>query len=270
MIRPSTISPEAKAYIQTKLNALAERENIQILFAVESGSRAWGFPSVDSDYDVRFVYARPRSDYLSVREFRDVIETPLENDEFLGVPLDLNGWDIRKGLRLGLHSNPILHEWLVSPVRYYGDDATVDPLRKFVALAADKAVLKYHYDRLARRAWEAETDQSQVKIKRYCYALRPALMLNWLSTRQDLPPMDVASLCENLSKPLISALSELFDLKHTCQEGDLINQQAVLDDFVHQALVEKAPRPPIASVDPVAIKIADDIFQRLLEFKVPE
>lgn len=68
-MRPSTISPEAKGYIQTKLNALAERENIQILFAVESGSRAWGFPSADSDYDVRFVYARPRSDYLSVREF---------------------------------------------------------------------------------------------------------------------------------------------------------------------------------------------------------
>ena len=95
-------------------------------------------------------------------------------------------------------------------------------------------------------------------------------MLDWLSASPDLPPIDVAALCENFSKPLTSALSELFDLKRTCQEGDLINRQAVLDDFVHQALVEKAPRPLIASVDPATIKIADDIFQRLLEFKVPE
>ena len=77
MIKASSIAPEAASYIRSKLEDLAEREGVRILFAIESGSRAWGFPSADSDYDVRFVYIRPRSDYLSVREFRDVLETPL-------------------------------------------------------------------------------------------------------------------------------------------------------------------------------------------------
>ena len=113
MIAHSTIAPEAYGYIRQQLLNLATREKVRILFAIESGSRAWGFPSADSDYDVRFVYARPRSDYASIREFRDVIETPLVHDAILCVPLDLNGWDVRKALRLALHSNPVLHEWLV-------------------------------------------------------------------------------------------------------------------------------------------------------------
>ena len=265
MIKASSIAPEAASYIRSKLEDLAEREGVRILFAIESGSRAWGFPSADSDYDVRFVYIRPRSDYLSVREFRDVLETPLENDELLRVPLDLNGWDIRKALRLGLHSNPVLHEWLVSPIRYIGDDQTVELLRNFATQNSSRETLRYHYDRLARRAWEQiENDPAHVQVKRYCYALRPVLMLRWLSKYNGLPPMDVASLCEDVEKPLESDLTELFALKYTGGESDLIERRPVLDKLIAEALAYKANRPVQVKISQDSFKEADRVFTELL------
>lgn len=76
--------------IQTQLRRIEEEENIKILLAVESGSRAWGFASPDSDYDVRFIYIRRMEDYLKLEKVRDVIELPMDD------VLDMNGWDLQK------------------------------------------------------------------------------------------------------------------------------------------------------------------------------
>ena len=102
--------------ILEKLRQTEQRENVKILLAVESGSRAWGFASPDSDYDVRFIYARPVSDYLRLEETRDVIELPIDDE------LDINGWDLRKTLRLIYKSNPTVFEWLNSPIVYLKSD----------------------------------------------------------------------------------------------------------------------------------------------------
>jgi hypothetical protein len=246
MIASSSVSAEASAYIAGRLAELAADRGVRILFAIESGSRAWGFPSADSDYDVRFVYARPRGDYLSVREFRDVIETPLVDDPALGVPFDLNGWDVQKALRLALTSNPVLHEWLVSPVVYATDGPAVAVLRAFVAEAADHAVYRYHYDRLCRSAWmQLKANAEKATVKRYCYALRPALMLKWLATRDDLPPMDVLGLSDGLklSEDIVSAMASLFAQKRSGGEKDTVAGVAALDALVADALREEAPRP---------------------------
>lgn len=158
---------------------------VNLLFGIESGSRAWGFPSVDSDYDVRFVYRCTMDDYLSVADRSDVIETPTVHDAFLGVELDLNGWDIRKALQLALKSNAALLEWLNSPVCYIKDEELHGLLQGFATKAADLQTLSYHYDRLARRAWEEIlAGSTQVKLKRYCYALRSALALAWIGSNQ--------------------------------------------------------------------------------------
>lgn len=74
--------------ILSKLDEIENRENVRILLAVESGSRAWGFASRDSDYDVRFIYVRPKEDYLRLEKTKDVIELPIEGE------LDINGWDL--------------------------------------------------------------------------------------------------------------------------------------------------------------------------------
>lgn len=92
-----------------KLQQIEKQENVRILHAVESGSRAWGFESPDSDFDVRFIYVRPRDYYLKLEQTRDVLEFPI-NDL-----LDVNGWDLQKALRLLHRSNPSVFEWFKSP-----------------------------------------------------------------------------------------------------------------------------------------------------------
>ena len=95
--------------IERKLKEVEEKENVTVIMAVESGSRAWGFASKDSDYDVRFLYVRRREDYLKLQPPRDVIEWQLDE------VLDINGWDIRKALVLLYKSNPTLFELCNSP-----------------------------------------------------------------------------------------------------------------------------------------------------------
>lgn len=63
--------------IVSKLHEIEQMEKVRILLAVESGSRAWGFASPDSDYDVRFIYIRDKEDYLRLNTMRDVIELPV-------------------------------------------------------------------------------------------------------------------------------------------------------------------------------------------------
>ena len=99
-------------FIQIKLHELEQNNKIRILFACESGSRAWGFPSSDSDYDVRFIYVHPKAWYLSIHEMRDVIELPVNKE------LDISGWNLRKALRLISKHNAVLFEWMQSPVVY--------------------------------------------------------------------------------------------------------------------------------------------------------
>ena len=105
------ISPKIRQEIEARLAAIEAAEGVRYLLAVESGSRAWGFPSPDSDYDIRFVYVRKRDWYLRLEPGRDVIEAPIEDE------IDLNGWDIRKTLGLMLKSNAVVSEWLSSPIR---------------------------------------------------------------------------------------------------------------------------------------------------------
>ena len=267
MIEASSVPAEASAYIAGRLAELATDQGVRILFAIESGSRAWGFPSADSDYDVRFVHARPRGDYLSVRECRDVIETPLADDPTLGVPFDLNGWDVQKALRLALTSNPILHEWLASPVVYAADVQALMALRDFTTRTADRAVYGYHYDRLCRGARTQMAEIGGATVKRYCYALRPALMLMWLNARDDLPPMDVKGLIDglNLSGEAISAMAGLFAHKRTGGEKDAVAGVAVLDALIEDALRDEAPRPDRIDIGAhPLLGEADAIFRNLI------
>ena len=111
--------------ILSELNRIEQDYHVQILFACESGSRAWGFPSSDSDYDVRFVYIRPTDWYLAidVERKRDVIELPIDDS------LDISGWDLRKALQLYYKSNPPLLEWLGSPIIYQEKYTVAQQLR---------------------------------------------------------------------------------------------------------------------------------------------
>ncbi len=211
------VSPRMQAHIRALLDEIADEEGATILFAVESGSRAWGFHSPDSDYDVRFVYARPVDWHLSLARKRDVIERPIDGD------MDLSGWELGKALRLAMGSNAVIAEWLQSPIVYAEVDGVREALTAFCAGALDRAAISWHYLALLRRQHDrARNEDGGVRLKRYFYALRPALALRWMRLAdRAMPPMDMAALVAgaDLSPAEAQALATLTERKKALTEA---------------------------------------------------
>ncbi len=220
--------------IETELLRVEHAEGVKILLAVESGSRAWGFPSRDSDYDVRLIYQRPIQDYLSVVPRRDVIEMPID------AILDISGWDLRKALTLSLKSNAILLEWLASPIRYRDTGDVPDRIAVFAHEAANPATLAYHYDHQARRSLaEIQESPSGAKLKSYCYAVRAALALRWLKERDDPAPINLHALMSGTrrSGSIDDAIERLVSRRSTSSEQDATDRLPILDTFLVEVLL---------------------------------
>ncbi|MFB2595212.1 nucleotidyltransferase domain-containing protein [Paracoccus sp. p4-l81] len=251
------IPPAIRTRIDAELAAI-RATGVRILFAVESGSRAWGFPSPDSDYDVRFVYHHPRDWYLSLVPGRDVIERPISDE------LDISGWDLRKALNLLLKPNPTLLEWLSSPIRYAWDDAACAGLRDLAARIGHRAACAHHYRQLALGQWRQHIDgQDHVAIKKYFYVLRPALALRWLRMRGDLVPMRLQDLMAgtDLPAPLAGAITDLVALKAQTREMGKGARLPDLDALILSELHHPHPDAPRAA-DHLAQ--ATDLFRRLI------
>ncbi|WP_438447039.1 nucleotidyltransferase domain-containing protein [Gorillibacterium sp. sgz5001074] len=185
--------------ILNELRNIEQEEGVRVLYACESGSRAWGFPSKDSDYDVRFLYVRPRDWYLSIYEGRDVIERPISNK------LDINGWDLKKALALFRKSNPPLLEWLQSPIQYLEESSVAEQIRRVSPLTFLPKSCMYHYLNMAKGNYREYFQGEQVKIKKYFYVLRPVLACAWIEKTDTMPPMEF----ERLVHDLVPAGSEL-------------------------------------------------------------
>ncbi|MBQ9950089.1 MAG: nucleotidyltransferase domain-containing protein [Clostridia bacterium] len=198
--------------ILSKLKEIEERENIKILHCVESGSRAWGFASPDSDYDVRFIYVRPKEFYLRLDKTRDVIEWQLDDT------LDINGWDIKKALTLLHGSNPTLFEWNSSPIVY----KTTEEWNQISKVINNYFVMKsglYHYLSTAKRNYHEFLTGETVKFKKYFYVLRPLLACKWILAEGTPPPMLFSSLMEKyLDEDIKPDVEKLLDLKMNTPE----------------------------------------------------
>ena len=193
--------------IKSKLKEIEEKENIRILHCVESGSRAWGFASPDSDYDVRFIYVRPEDFYLRLDKTRDVIEWQLDDT------LDINGWDISKALTLLHKSNPTLFEWNSSPIVYKttGQWKRISDIinRYFVAKAG-----LYHYLSTAKGNYREYLKGETVRLKKYFYVLRPLLACKWILAKGTPPPMLFSTLMDKyLEEAVVPDVKNLLNLK---------------------------------------------------------
>ena len=174
--------------IQARLDGVERDHRVRVLWAVESGSRAWGFPSPDSDYDCRFFYVRRHDDYLSPWRPRDVIETPLD-----GV-LDVNGWDLIKAIRLAARSTATVLEWLRSPLVYRGQPAFAEELLDVYRNVVDHDAIRRHYLHVGRAHWKRSgaAEGERVSLKKLFYAIRPAAALHWTRTLgSPVPPMNL-------------------------------------------------------------------------------
>jgi len=200
--------------IQQKLREIERERNVRVLFACESGSRAWGLPSPDSDWDVRFIFVERPEWYVTVTPRRDVIEVPIDD------ALDINGWELRKALNLMRKSNPPLLEWLDSPIVYQQDDAFVAAIRELVPLYFSPKSCAYHYLHMARNNNREFMKGDTVKLKKYLYILRPVLGCLWLETRRDPVPMRFETMVNDLLEdgPLKEAIRGLVELKRSTPE----------------------------------------------------
>jgi len=243
---PDRFSPSAVAAIDARLDAICAEHDVAIPLAIESGSRAWGFPSPDSDYDCRFVFVRPAIHHLSPWPRRDVIETPLEGD------LDVNGWELGKAIRLLLKGNAVIIEWLRSPIVYRGEAWFRDAFLEFAGRFADRALIARHYLHLGERQRRVYFgDGKAVPQKKIFYALRPAATLRWLRIHPEaaLAPMHFQTLMAECDPPAeVSALAaDLMARKAISRELGAEPLPAPIAGFIDQefeiarAVFEAAP-----------------------------
>ena len=217
--------------LQTLKNIEA-KHNIKIIYAVESGSRAWGFASADSDYDVRYIYIHRMEDYLRVNEIRDTIEGPMD------AVLDFSGWDIRKTLKLMCRCNPSLMEWYQSPIVYLRTDLWQFLAEKIPGYFNVRSNM-HHYLSMVLNNWNTYLKPSLelVSVKKYLYVLRPILCCRWLERFGTVPPVLFDDLCEAvLPKELVHTVEVLLEQKKTVNEKTLIPRILELDAFIQEEI----------------------------------
>jgi len=227
------IDSKARQEIEHRLKQVEIDENVKILMAIESGSRAWGFASPNSDYDVRFIYVRPRDWYLSidVEDRRDVIEYPIVDD------IDLNGWDIRKALRLFWKSNPSFIEWIQSPITYIESgnfrQNVIELLPKIYSV--EKGM--YHYLNMAKSNYREHMKEKNVRIKKYFYVLRALLNIRWLETNQTVAPIEFERLLTLLEdEELLSTIRALLARKKVVSEKGLGPAVPLINNFIEKEI----------------------------------
>ncbi len=218
--------------ILNKLEQIEKDYHVNILLAVESGSRAWGFASPDSDYDVRFIYVRQKEDYLRLDEVRDVIELPI-NDE-----LDINGWDLKKTLRLLYRSNPTLFEWFSSPI-IYKETPFAARFREIMNDYFSRKRSIYHYISMAEGNYREYLKGEMVKAKKYFYVLRPVLACRWVLNRNTPPPMLFSELASvELPEYLRPEVERLLEMKINSPEIKLIPRIDILNEYLDKSITE--------------------------------
>lgn len=249
----------ARREVQRRLDVIERDDGVRILLAVESGSRAWGFHSPDSDFDARFIYVRREDDYLSLHAPRDVIETPLVE------LMDVNGWDLSKALRLMIKGNSVIHEWLASPLVYRSKPRFVEALtpiaRRWRTTYADA---HHYYGLLATQRGRFIAGRDAVNLKKYFYAVRPAIALQWLRERTDAPPMDLPGLLSGVVLPAsaAAALEALREAKKSSSELGEGPRIAALDNYIEQQAAwglnvkGRMPRP-----DPELVQQSNALFR---------
>ncbi|MDA3613199.1 nucleotidyltransferase domain-containing protein [Polluticaenibacter yanchengensis] len=220
-----------KNKITTLLKNIAAKENITILYACESGSRAWGFPSTDSDYDIRIIYVREQSAYLNIHQKKDFFTYPITDN------LDVYGWDLRKFLQLLYKSNCTPYEWLQSPIVYIKNDIFFDEMLAVLPMYFNCTQQLYHYKGIAYGSLKDDTIDS-VGIKKLFYIVRPLLAALWIVKYRQYPPMHMDGLYKLLSGDLQRIFNDLIQKKAAAAERDILKIDIAVKAFVKDSFKE--------------------------------
>jgi uncharacterized protein len=207
------------------LTRIEQKKNIKILYACETGSRAWGFPSPDSDFDIRFMYMHERDWYLSLSQKKDTVEI-MDGD------LDITGWDLKKSLTLLKKSNAPLIERFNSPIEYFGVQGFKDEFKKLIATCYSPIAVFFHHHSLAKRFWEDLKNKEEFKLKSYFYLIRSLLSCNWIIKDNSVLPMHIEGLMQYIDDGYKERLRNLIALKATVGEKYLHQKDEKLNEWL--------------------------------------
>jgi len=246
--------------IKEKLKEIEKKNDVSILFACESGSRAWGFPSPDSDYDVRFIYLHYTDWYITVHERDEVIELPVNE------VLDINGWDFKKALRLLAKPNAVLFEWMQSPIFYRKNEKFLREFRKAARVCYSPIGVMHHYLSMSRKHYEECTTSDKVKLKKYFYALRATLSCEWIAKGKGVPPMELKKLMVLINKNdnLVKKIRDLLELKATKAETYQHQRESILDNYLGETIGHCEKIAPKLAANKADYNRLDKFYQHVI------
>lgn len=222
-----------KTKILKYLKKIEEKKDIKILLACETGSRAWGFPSPDSDYDIRLIYTHKKDWYLSLQEKKDTIDLMFENND-----IDISGWDLRKSLRLLQKSNAALLERIQSPILYQVDTDFIKTINKLSKTQYSRIATMHHYLSMSKKFLDDIKEHKTYKLKKFFYALRSATACQWILEKEENPPIEFRKMINglNLEKDITNRIDELISLKATISESYLHEGEEKLINYIESCI----------------------------------
>lgn len=228
---------------------------VDILYACESGSRAWGFPSPDSDYDVRFIYRHHLAWYISLKERDETIEQPVNE------LLDIGGWDIKKALQLLYKSNAPLLEWIQSPIVYQRNDAFLDDLREVAVDCFSPIAVMHHYLSMSKKYTERCTSGNQVKLKHYFYAIRTTLAASWIRLYATMPPIIAEEMIDQVvTREAGERIRELIQLKAEKDETYVHKREPLIDRLLIESVEKNDKISGSLAPGKARMQIMDDLL----------
>ena len=243
--------------IKNLLQKIELEKNIKILFACETGSRAWGFPSPDSDFDVRFIYMHNRDWYLSLSERKDTIE-------FMDGEMDITGWDLRKSLMLLKKSNAPLIERFNSPIEYFNEGDFNVAFKELVEECYSPIAVYFHHYSLAKKFWDELKDADEIKLKSYFYLIRSLLSCNWAVRSKTVVPMDIESLMTLIEDETRNRIRKLIKLKATVGEKYLYQKDNYLNACIEKLWVEIEEQKDKLEIRNADFKLLDNFFLKMI------
>ena len=250
-----------KEKIIEELNKIEKIENIKIIYAVESGSRAWGFAGTDSDYDVRFIYVRNEDFYLKLENTRDILEYPI-NDL-----LDISGWDISKTLKLAYNSNPSLYEWFQSPI-IYKEDYSINELRNiFKEYFSVNKISRHYYHMAKNQDNNYIKNKEEVNVKKYFYLFRSILSAKYVLDSKNVPPIEFDKLRKILVPENINRIIDrMLAIKMNSKETQVIQRNKELDEYIKRLFIEvKNNINVLPKENEKSWELLDDEFKKIIK-----
>ena len=214
------------------IKKLEKKNKVKVVWAIESGSRAWGFASKDSDYDIRCMHICKLDNYLGLNPLP--LQINLTNNN-----LDLESWDIKKFAELCLKSNPQIAEWLRSPIVYI-DSTIKKQFKKYFDEGCSLEFLRHHYIRMSKQNYHKHMGVGISHLcKIYLYVLRGIACSIYIKKENKLPPLPYKEVINYLPERIRKFFEKCIVQKNTTEKAEIIADENVskfIESYISQAL----------------------------------